>query len=1596
MKKITPLGLLFVLLCSIPSWSQSHTIYYENFDADNGNWASSTTILPLGSTGNWVTATTTIAGEGGYWRTNPFDNYSNNSRTYLTSPVISTAGFSNVTFYIDIRYKTEAGNDGMYIEYTQDILGLTGWTRLGSVGDGSNWYNDNDVDGIANNAHGWSGQNLEVAASPSKFIEASINTAILSNKNALRFRILFASNGTVVEDGVAIDNVILKGEYITAPANPTLAPGSIANNLKLWLKATNGTNTTADGAAITTWNDQASNNNAEAYGTFRPTFRNNPGRNINFNPVIDFDRNAATHMKGKGGYWSQDYYIVVETNDMIDKTTNNSQMLISGKVTKDNFGQDGTGFGFGKISSRFTSNNLLAHMIGTYNQSNSNTQLPNSYGRSYTSSSVNEMGGSVMIFNVKSNTSVTPNVTEIYLNGKRIDTNTGTNGMTGTGTPLLHSDFNNSIYQLGVGRFSLNGFLVNGVPFNTYLNGRITEVFSYSNAKTAAEQQKIQSYLAIKNGVTLHAPNSSTADNLCDVNYVDSNGTVIWNVATSGIYNYDIAGIGRDDASGLNQKQSKSENPGTVLTIGLGDIYNTNTLNTSAFATDRSYLLWGSNGLNMGNSGVPISVSLGPDTVTTITEVSSRKWKLTETNGDVGEVRVSIPTSALTNLPALTGNDAYVMVISSNPTFSANIETVFLKTDGVNQYAFYDFDGTKYITFGVAHETIEPRHASFDGVDDYIRVSNNAENNLNGSFTIMAWVRPDGTTSQQKTIISKFDGVNGYKLSLLNDNRIRFDFTTLALPFNITSTVALPDKIWHNIAITNDGINVRLYIDGVLNVNATALVPAVTTSTFSIGAEYRSKTDIRNIFKGDIDEVRIWNTAIPLSSIRYIMNQEILSNGPLTKGAVMPVAVSRNDISNLLWSTLTAYYSMNSYIGTHLNDDSQYDNRGSLIVPNNFQIRTQTAPLPYESTVDGQWSAKPTWKNGTMLDQPYSLSIVDNTTPIDWNIVKTTHNVISNGNKTVLGLFVNANTLNAVNDSRMQVSHYLLLDGKIDLVGRSQLVQTQDSDLDPKSKGSIERDQQGSKNLYNYNYWCSPVGQINQTTNNSTFTIRDVMRDGSDPNTPKPISWIGGYDGYPTNPISICRAWLYRFQNLSNEYANWTALNEASVMSPSQGYTMKGSGTSSNFQNYTFVGKPNNGLITNSIAANNLNLAGNPYASALDATAFINANSSSIKGTIYFWEHSPLNNSHRSAEYLGGYSTRNLTGGVGPVAKPANAGLGGITKAPGRYIPVGQGFFIEGSETGGIIIYNNNMRAFFKEDNANSTTLFRDAVATAKNEAHFSENQDDATEQDTLKTIRVGYKNKDGYRRELLLGFMNASATDGIDYGYDAENFDNINNDISFHITDKSYVIQGVGNFDQYNAYPLIVKSTAVGKVTFSIDEARNFDAAQAMYIFDAQTGLYHNIRNESFELEIPAGTNATRFSLRFSTESRPQQQPQEPVNDEPVAEQPTTPPPGSLINIGVQIGGINVNITAAKSVNQIGKKFTNSDNLLTITNPFKGSTVNSVTVFNILGQNLDYFDVSKEPQSLIQIPIHSLSAGTYILKIDTTTGVTSKKIVIK
>ncbi|MES2544425.1 MAG: choice-of-anchor D domain-containing protein [Bacteroidota bacterium] len=877
----------------------------------------------------------------------------------------------------------------------------------------------------------------------------------------------------------------------------------------------------------------------------------------------------------------------------------------------------------------------------------------------------------------------------------------------------------------------------------------------------------------------------------------------------------------------------------------------------------------------------------------------------------------------------------YIDITSSGTGFDIT-NTLFASLDANNDgkidgSADVDKDGildafdTNTAVFGSPRNLNRKLLLDFDGRNDYGQATG-VLGGL-GSASIMAWIDLNSAFANDGIII----GQDNFQLRINSAKKLeaKLNGTT------ITLNTVLNTSQWYNVATVYDGANLKLYLNGVLS-----LTQAVTgnisadASMLTIGRDPSTST---KFFKGKIDEIRVFNTALTDIQLQRMVYQEIYGNGSQVRGFVIP-----KDIGTLPYANLLRYYRMDVY------KDDIIDNLTTLLpdvgvgmeIYNHKNIYVQQAPMPFLTERTGDFA--------TAVNSPTKdirgMDIMD----YDWSIVNVNHNIAEGSNNTDLGMFI-ASGVNVVlnNNNKLQNEWYLKLDGKIDLQGRAQLVQTSSSDLEPLSAGSLERDQQGTTNIYNYNYWSSPVGAINATTNNNNSTIADVFKDGTDANNPANITWTGGYDGIPGSPISLARFWLYTFQNVTPLYANWIQLTETTSLAPSQGFTSKGSGGSLTTQNYTFTGKPFNGTITNPIAANNVNLSGNPYASALDSQTFINDNSASLTGAVYFWEHYTTNNSHNLAEYQGGYAARNLTGGTPPVSPALISGLGSSRRVPGRFIPVGQGFFVYGNATGGNIVFNNSQRLFVKEDNIGSNPIFRNGDLT---------NEDDTYDQDNYTKIRLGCIAQNNLHRQLLLGFMNDKATSGLDYGYDAIVFDEQDNDTYFSVETSKLAIQGDGYFNVNNIYPIGVKANADGVVKFNIDELENFPENQEIYIHDADNGTYTNIRNGICEAQITAGENNTRFSLRFT--------------DRPLSVEDNT-------------------------ISQITITHTQNNNTLTIHNGLLDTQVQKTVLYSILGTAVKTWEVKNQDQQDIIIPINNVATGTYIARVETTTGTINKKIII-
>ncbi len=467
-----------------------------------------------------------------------------------------------------------------------------------------------------------------------------------------------------------------------------------------------------------------------------------------------------------------------------------------------------------------------------------------------------------------------------------------------------------------------------------------------------------------------------------------------------------------------------------------------------------------------------------------------------------------------------------------------------------------------------------------------------------------------------------------------------------------------------------------------------------------------------------------------------------------------------------------------------------------------------------------------------------------------------TSSVNQNTNLTTNDLTVNDNSGNfefkvkdpSASGLRLTVENNMTLNGNVRLYDDSQLLQT--ATTAPSGSGKLFRDQMGTGNKYWYNYWCAPVN------NGGTWTLSSLM-DGRDPDNPQAIVFENAYttSGSPNvnssqNPAHLNEAFIFKFENSDiGDYTSWVQIGSTNAINPGTGYTMKGpdifngtrpggSGTTE-FKAYTFAGTPNNGTYTFSIDGGKDYLVGNPYPSALDADAFINDNPG-LNGTLYFWEH--VNGSDHSLQgYVGGYATYTLAGGV--PAKDWQTGSTTVgTKTPGRYIPVGQGFFVQRDDAGSATItFQNSQRAYFKEDNSNSVFM-----------------------RSAYTDIRLGFTDPAGGTREILLAVRPGKSL-GYDWGYDGRRFDLVHyGDMFFAIDTVDYVIQATDHIGGNVLIPLHVILNMDGQVTFGLNSATNVPSAMHFYIYDAPNNVTYEITQGPQSMTLSAGDYRDRFYLAF------------------------------------------------------------------------------------------------------------------------------------
>ncbi|SNR41262.1 Por secretion system C-terminal sorting domain-containing protein [Lutibacter agarilyticus] len=1442
---------------------------------------------------------------------------------------------------------------------------------------------------------------IDVAFAVDNLTPAGTNTSIISVGNTDNTTFTFTVSGEVFDFNIP-------------------GPGGITADFRLWLKTTRGI--TKDGSdKVSEWKDLGTNpkHATQPTSSNQPTYIDSIASNINFNPVIKFENDGGSLEQylynDTNGFYSQDMFVVMIPNETMTNTSSRNTIFagVSKKDINDNtFDVDDiTGVGFGDYTIR-SSTEVLTYAqdvdtsVGVFN---SIVETGSTYSSTIPG-----------VLNVRNNAAATGQ--EILFKSNVLTTVTAYDDIA----------YSNVGY--------VDGSLWQGTPYwigrnhgiQGSLNGSIAEVMTFAERLSDTNRQKVESYLAIKYGVTLGVSTQAQK------NYVNSFDTAIWDISSNSDFNYHVAGIGRDDGSDLNQKQSKSINNTNEVTIGLGGLFTTNTVNPNEFKKDGDFLVWGcNNGAFTGSNTNTVTIATG--LTTNLTRID-RKWKIVESNedvdGEVGNIYMGIPATAFSSFTK-NATEEYVLIVADNENFAnediidviplkINIDAAgnpILDKEGNQVYnTWYDFHDTKFFTFGKATQLTGNKSVSLSSGDFLV-----GEYNLNLSedaFTISVWVKSPPNAST-RAILAKGNKMQ-LRLNSTNNIEVLVDEVDDNSP-SFVSNMALDSK-WHQLTFVYNSGTIFLYVDGILDHSVQNIIhPSPNYNRFTVGGVYIDKNTINHPFIGEIDEVYVWDHGLTQEQIRSLMNQELerFNSGGIVyaTGKFLPQGASSNEVTTIPWSDLRAYYDFNSFYGSTVEGltNDRYFLRLNYLTKAKSIVDSQTAPLPYISAEEGPWDSPATWVNGTENILPNSLGL-DGSTYIDWNIVYLEHNINSGDRDIkVLGLIVPQNVQFTIadpvvtdpielNDGQgLTITHYLELDGVIDLVGESQLVQSEGSVLDEDSGGYIERDQQGTANSFNYNYWSSSVSVVGGNiatlgtgveSTNTGASVSEFLLDGTNSTSSLTVDFGGAHtyaDGSYTGAKRISTYWLYKFWGASEDYNAWSPINENNTLLPGEGFTMKGTSgnvTIATNQNYVFKGRPNNGGITLAISEGQERLIGNPYPSAIDADEFILDNIKTdqtfidasgeektgrrtenvFNGALYFWHHFGEQDSHNLKEYVGGYATYTLLGGTeaystDDLINNATPLVGG-GKVPERYIPANQGFFVSaylpstivGTTTtvdGGTIMFKNSQRVFERErfTGTNDGSLF---FKTSKKSTIIKQEK-----MDKRSKIRLKFNSPKGYNRQLLLG-LDVNATNNFDLGYDAPIADIGSEDLFWVFNEAKFVIQAVNNFnnEQELALGLITKSDGVASI--EVESLENIAEGIEIYIKDNLLDEIHQINSKPFEINLLKGEYLDRFYLIFKSKKVSKE---ENGIEEAIKEEEATL---------IQDVQLYMNNTSAKL--QISR---NTE-----------VKIIEIQAFNNLGQLMSAWNKGFDTFEF-SLPFNKES-GVYFIQIKTNIGLINKKVIVK
>lgn len=584
------------------------------------------------------------------------------------------------------------------------------------------------------------------------------------------------------------------------------------------------------------------------------------------------------------------------------------------------------------------------------------------------------------------------------------------------------------------------------------------------------------------------------------------------------------------------------------------------------------------------------------------------------------------------------------------------------------------------------------------------------------------------------------------------------------------------------------------------------------------------------------------------------------------------------------------------------------------------------APCPGGTTT---WNGT-TWNNG----------IPDLSTEA---IIDADYDTNTDGSFSACTLTVNGGfNLNVNDGDYVEVENDVTVDGELFVQSEGNFIQNNDTATftDNSANGVRVNKTKNVANKFVYTYWSSPInnGIIENVFSSVPVDKRfefiaanfvDLLREIGNSNPPVFVNDPGVDD-------------------IDDDGNDWDYASGA--MTPGIGYAMRTSalgGPGGGFprtETFPFIGEFNNGVVTVPLvnnsggAYNDWNLIGNPYPCAIDADQFFTVNAG-IVDAIYLWDQFTA-----PSETASGNEGFNFSGADYAAINGAGELAGGSGTPPLRFVPSGQGFFVEALSASNVT-FNNSMR-----------------LITNDNSQFFKGKSSKSNSNDSANKLWINLNSDNGAFNQVLVSYIDG-ATDLNDGSfYDLKRPVSTGNKALLYtlIEDDNgkFAIQGKAStsLNTDEIIKLGFKTTIDVATIYKISIAQfegDFLQNNMVYLKDNLTNTVHNLSNGDYSFTSEVGEFNARFEIAFSA--------------------------ASLSNNDF---ALNANTIKIVQLNSNNVKFTT-----------EASAFKSIAIYDLLGRALYKLD-GKNATETYNLSI--LKSSVYIANIELENGATLSKKFIK